>query len=93
MSPHKYVLLPPAIYCPPPFQQKNGAERRREREIETERVSKIWLSISSYSNPKCVLRFCSLWSKTKVSKKRQRKTEKEGERVWLDVEVEGRLFF
>lgn len=46
VSPHKYVLLPPAIYCPPPFQQKNGAERRREREIETERVSKIWLSIS-----------------------------------------------
>lgn len=79
VSPHKYVLLPPAIYCPPPFQQKNGAERRREREIETERVSKIWLSISSYSNPKCVLRFCSLRSKTKVSKKRER------ERGWKSL--------
>lgn len=53
VSPHKYVLLPPAIYCPPPPSLPTEKWGRGE-ESERERASKIWLSISSYSNPKCV---------------------------------------
>lgn len=91
VSPHKYVLLPPAIYCPPPFQQKNGAERRREREIETERVSKIWLSISRVTPTQNVCYVSVVYGPKQKWVRKER--EKEGERVWLDVEVEGRLFF
>lgn len=91
VSPHMYVLLPPAIYCPPPFQQKNGAERRREREIETERVSKIWLSISRVTPTQNVCYVSVVYGPKQKWVRKER--EKEGERFWLDVEVEGRLFF